>query len=393
MILPSVAPLGRVVSSAEVLPIDLSRTFAVGQSLLGTIVRIVPYGGVLVNFNGQQVLLPLGQQLVPGQTLAATVVQVSPTLMLQLMDDPALSVPAEVTLTLSQVPQEEAQGVLTASQLKEYLTASQPFGQTVTMLEELLTTYPLLHDIAPGLTQALQDTLTVLQPQGDKPPDATQLQEQVDRSGINYESKVQRVLTGASSNIAMELAKDLKGQLLELSHRLAQLAHTSTDTRSSAATAVLEQVKRAVQALELQQLANQFALQEHQPLVLPLVHPFTSPTQTTHLAIHRDGGKEGRPAAEQERYTVALSLDLTALGPLHIEATVHGSEVSATVQVEDPAVAEFLRAATPELCARLQALGLQAHVSCDVQEHVARDEAEPLPHSLTRAMRLVDLKI
>jgi hypothetical protein len=324
LILPSVAPLGRVVSLAEVPPIDLSRTFAVGQSLLGTVVRIVPYGDVLVNFNGQHVLLPLGQQLVPGQTLAATVIQVSPTLMLQLTDDPALSVPAEGTLTLSQMPQEEAQGVLTASQLKEYLTASQPFGQTLTMLGELLTTYPLLHDIAPGLTQALQDTLTVLQPQGDEPPDATQLQEQVDRSGINYESKVQRALTGASSNIAVELAKDLKGQLLELSHRLAQLAHTSTDTRSS---------------------------------------------------------------------TVALSLDLTALGPLHIEAIVHGSEVSATLQVGDPVVAEFLRAATPELCARLQVLGLQAHVICDVQEHVARDEAEPLPHVLTRAMRLVDLKI
>jgi Flagellar hook-length control protein FliK len=391
--IPSVAPLGRIVSPAEVPPIDLSRTFAVGQSLLGTVVRIVPHGGVLVNFNDQHVLLPLGQQLVPGQTLVATVVQVSPTLMLQLADDPALSVPAEVLLTLSQVPQEEQQGVLTASQLKEYLAASQPFGQTVTMLEELLITHPLLHDIAPALTQALQDTLTVLRPQGDAPPDATQLQEQVDRSGINYESKVQRLLTGESSNITAELAKDLKGQLLELSHRLEQLAHTGTDTRSRVATTVLEQVKRAVHALEFQQLSNQFALQEHHPLVLPLVHPLTPPTPTTHLSIHRDGGKEGRPSAEQERYTVALSLDLTALGPLYIEATVHGSEVSATLQVEDPVVAEFLRVATPELCARLQALGLQAHVICDVQEHVAREAAEPLPHSLTRAMRLVDIKI
>ena len=66
MILPSVAPLGRVVSPAAVPPIDLSRTFAVGQSLLGTIVRIVPYSGVLVNFNGQQALLDyIGQH--PGE--------------------------------------------------------------------------------------------------------------------------------------------------------------------------------------------------------------------------------------------------------------------------------------------------------------------------------------
>jgi hypothetical protein len=185
----------------------------------------------------------------------------------------------------------------------------------------------------------------------------------------------------------------LKGQLLKLSHHLEQLVHTSTDTQSNAATTALEQIKRAVQALELQQLANQFALQEHHALVLPLMLPFPSPTQTTHLSVRRDGGKDGRPSAQQESYTVALSLDLTALGPLHIEATVHGSEVSATLQVEDLAVAEFLRAVTPELCARLQALGLQAHVVCNEQEHVARDEAEPLPHALSRAMRLVDIKI
>jgi hypothetical protein len=291
------------------------------------------------------------------------------------------------------VSQEEQQGILTAAQLKEYVTASQPFGQTVTMLAELLTAYPRLHEIAPTLTQALQDTLTVLRPQGDEPPDATQLQEQVDRSGINYENKVQRYLTGVSSSPAAALAQDLKGQLLELSHRLEQLAHTHTDTRSSMATTILEHVKRAVQALELQQLSNQFALQEHHPLMLPLLQPFSSPTQTTPLSIRRDGSKEGGSSGEQEDYMVALSLDLTALGPLHIEASVHGSVVSAILQVEDPAVAEFLRAATPELCARLQAHRLQAHVICEAQKHVARDEAKLLPHALTRAMRLVDVKI
>ncbi len=393
MNIPSVGALGRVVSPAEVPPIDLSRLLAVGQSLVGTVLRMVPDGGVLVNFNGQHVLLELAQQLVPGQTLVATVAQLSPVLMVQLTDAPALSVAAEATLPLSQAPQQGKHGVLTASQLKEYLTASQPFGQTVTMLAELLTSHPLLHTIAPGLTQALRDTLAVLQSQGEGPPDATQLQEQVDRSGINYESKVQRALTASSPASAAALAKNLKGQLLELSHRLAPLSHTGTDTRRREAATVLDQVTRAVDALEFQQLSNQFALQEHQPLVLPLVHPFASPAQTTQLTIRCDGGKEGRPSADQEHYTVALSLELTALGPLHIAATVHGSAVSATLQVEDPAVAEFLRAATPELVVQLRAFGLQAHVTCDVQAHVARDGAEPLPHALTRAVKLVDVKI
>src|SRR5262249_479709 len=146
-----------------------------------------------------------------------------------------------------------------------------------------------------------------------------------------------------------------------------------TDPRSREAATVLVQVKRAVDALELQQLSNQCALQEHRPLVLPLVHAFASPRQTTQLIIHRDGHQEGTPAADQEHYTLTLSLDLPALGPLHIAATVHGSAVAATFRVADPAVTEFLRAALPDLHTRLQTLGFTPGVACAVQEPVIQD--------------------
>jgi len=385
--------VGRVVSPTGASSVDLAQTFVVGQSLIGEVVRLVPRVGALVNFNGQQVLLELGQRFAPGQTLTATVAQVSPALVLQLTDHLALPTLAEASLLSLSTPQEGQGGVLTAAQLKAYLTAHQSFGQTVTVLEHLLTSHPLLHDIAPELTQALRDTLAVLQQHAESSPDAAQLKEQVDRSGLNYENKVQRALTGESPTTATALAKDLKGQLLELSQRLERLSHTGTDAHRGETAIILEQVKRAVDALEFQQLSNQFALQEHQPLVLPLINPFASPVQTTQLTVHRDGGQAGQQPAEQERYTVALSLDLSGLGALHIEATVQGSAVFATFQVEDLAVAEFLRAATPELSARLQELGLQAGVACEVQEHVAQEGEGPLPRSLTRAVKLVDVKI
>ena len=83
---PSIGAPGRIVSPAEVVSIDLARTFAIGQRLQGEVVRIVPHGGVLVNFDGQPILLALAPQIVPGQPLTATVVQVSPALLLQLTD-------------------------------------------------------------------------------------------------------------------------------------------------------------------------------------------------------------------------------------------------------------------------------------------------------------------
>src|SRR5215831_20742966 len=107
-----------MVSPAEMLPVDLAQAFAIGQRLQGEVVRLVPQGGVLVNFGGQPILLALAQQVVPGQILTATVVQVSPALQLQLTDELPLSLPAETTLTLSPAPQEGQQGVRTASQLK-----------------------------------------------------------------------------------------------------------------------------------------------------------------------------------------------------------------------------------------------------------------------------------
>jgi hypothetical protein len=390
---PSIGAPGRIVSPAEVLPVDLARTFAIGQRLQGEVVRIVPHGGVLVNFDGQPVLLALAPQVVPGQILTATVAQVSPALILQLTGELPLSLPAETTLTLSPEPQEGHQSVLTASQLKADLMANQPFGETVTTLGHMLSSHPWLHEMAPALTQELRDTLAALSPQSALPPDAAQLKDQIDRSGLNYESKVQRMLMGDLPSAVAALAKDLKGQLLELSHHLDLLTHVETDPRSREAATVLAQMKRAADALEFQQLSNQFALREHRPLVLPLVHVFASPTQTMQLIIHPEGHQEGRPAADQEHYAVALSLDLSALGPLHIEAAVHGSAVAATFRVADPAVAEFLRAALPDLHTRLQALGFAPCVASAVQERVTQDSEGCFTRSLTRAVKLVDVKV
>ena len=189
------------------------------------------------------------------------------------------------------------------------------------------------------------------------------------------------------------MAKDLKGQLLELSYRLELLTHAETDLRSREVAAVLAQVKRATDALEFQQLSNHCALQEHRPLMLPLMHAFASPSQIMQLIMHHESHQEGSAAVDKEHYTVALSLDLSALGLLHIKAAVYGSAVAATFHVADPVIAEFLRAALPDLHACLQALGFTPCVACALQESVTQDGEGCFPRSLTRAVKLVDVKV
>ena len=391
---PSIGAPGRIVSPTEVLPVDLARTFAIGQRLQGEVVRIVPHGGVLVNFDGQPVLLALAPQVVPGQILTATVAQVSPALILQLTDEWPLSLPAETTLILSPEPQEGHQRVPTASQLKADLMANQPFGETVTTLGHMLSRHPWLHEMAPALTQELRDTLAALSPQSALPPEAAQLKDQIDRSGLNYESKVQRMLMGDLPSAVAALAKDLKAELLELSHHLDLLTQIETDPRSREAATVLAQMKRAADALEFQQLSNQFALQEHRPLVLPPVYVFAFPTQTMQLIfIHPEGHQEGRPGSRSgalccrpvTRPLGSWSVAHRSRGPRVLQSPRHS--VSRTRQSQS-----FSALRCPICMPDLQALRLTPCVASTLQEPVTQDSEGYFPRSLMRAVKLVDVK-
>jgi hypothetical protein len=111
------------------------------------------------------------------------------------------------------------------------------------------------------------------------------------------------------------------------------------------------------------------------------------------LIIHHECPQEGRPAVDQEPYTVALSLDLSALGLLHLNIAVQGSAVTATFHGADQIVVEFLRTALPDLHAGLQALGLTPCVACVLQEPVTQDSEGWFPRSLTGAVKLVDVKV
>ncbi len=197
-----------------------------------------------------------------------------------------------------------------------------------------------------------------LSPQSALPPDAAQLKDQMDRSGLNYESKVQRMLMGELPSAVAALAKDLKGQLLELSHRLDMLTHAETDPRSREAATVLAQVKRAADALEFQQLSNQFALQEQRPSGAPPGAPVCIP-HADNAASSYTAKATRRGNRPQSRSTIRSPCHSTSrlLGALHIEAAVHGCWQSPRHSgSRTPAVAEFLRTALPDLHARLQTL-------------------------------------
>jgi hypothetical protein len=404
----------------------LARQFMVGQTLKGIVLRTLPEGQTLVNFAGQHILLDLASPMVRGQAFMAVVEQVSPSLVLKLVDSalplvadtPEPPITPEVATPERGTVEQTSTGTLNAAQLKPYLVAKQPLGEMVTALQRSLVRNPPPPDVDAGLLRRLEETLTALLPPQEEPPDAASLQAQVDQSGINYEAKVQEVLTKHASPMEQAaLANDLKGQLLGLLHQLEHrpitaapsqrdapvashepgqpaLTHISSEgTRSTDIADLREHVQHALRNIEFQQLSNLFAHQEHQPLLLQFAHPAFPATHTAKLYFRVDTREQDAQQEAQQNYTLVFLLDFSALGPVRVDATVRGAYVSTTISTTDEAVADFITAQTPDLTARLHNLGFQAEVRCSAQTQVPLDVEDSLTRLLVaEPSRLVDVK-
>ena len=381
-------------------PNKIAQQFAVGQTLTGKVLRVLPGEGTLVNFHGQPVLLNLTGKMAKGQTLTATVEQLSPHFVLRLVGDSvqlarAYAIPSNAVLEQADsTPDDAATGILDPSALKSYLAAKQPFGEMVSALANLLTNRPLLRALDPTLRQRLLDTLAVLLPRDASLPDASGLREQVVRSGINYEAQVTHALRNdLLSTEQTELAHDFKGQLLELTTQLEHLVAAGSKALAKEAAGLLQQVRQGLQTIELQQLTNLVAHEEQQPLLLPLTHPLFATAQTAQLYVRNNAtGRRGQHTQHQD-YTLVLLLDFTMLGPLRVDATVRDTQVTATISVEKSAVADFITTQLADLTARLHASGFQAHITCRVQTNVSMDVDDNLTRLLLPdSSRLVDIR-
>lgn len=391
--------------------------FATGQTLTGHVLQVWPGEGSLVNFNGQNVLLNLTQNLVKGQALTVVVEHAAPHLVFrvtgpahliqaplaqaQAVSTPTIEGPRNTPVRTAPEPPPLVQaqpvtaltseGMLSAASLKSYLSAKQPFGDMAAALAHTLHQTPLRHQLDPSLLQRLDDTLQVLLPPKTSLPDASGLQEQVERSGINYEAHVKHVLLNESlaPEEQAKLTNDFKGQLLELSEHLGRL-----DSNDSARTDLLRQVQRSMQNIELQQLSNVFAHDAHEPILLQLTHPMFATAQTAQLYVRNNASQQQAQQHQgRQDYTLVFLLDFTELGALRVDASVHDSQVQATINVEQQAAADFVAAHLPALTARLHDLGFQAHVDCCTHDKVPREVDDTLTRlPLPEASRLVDIR-
>ncbi len=239
--------------------------------------------------------------LLPGQTIKATVIDISgknnavvkfknrlitayfPALSPKPGANASLVVTAHGDNFRLVAQQDGTPKAIDVLKIKALLPFKESFGEMIQKLDVLINSSEVIKNLSTetGLVERFVKTLNLfkIQSLGKRLPvqDSTQLKEQIDLSGINYEPKVKNFFQGKEPyKVPPDLKVDLKGQLMRLLE-VVEVRVEEKDTSPNQRRQFMEAIKifrSAVGNIELQQLTNQISRQEGQPIVLQIPDPF-----------------------------------------------------------------------------------------------------------------------
>ena len=174
-----------------------------------------------------------------------------------------------------------------------------------------------------------------------------------------------------------------------------EIRSVEKDTSVSQRRQFMEVVKvlhRAIENIELQQLTNQFARQENQPILLQIPDPFMM-GKTVNLYLRRpeDEGK-GKGNKNNDDVLLVFLLELSALGNLRVDAKMNKESISVRIDVENQNVAQFIDGNLKDFCSCLGDMGFDVNASCSVVRDIDRELDKQLNQLLIcDSDRLVDL--
>lgn len=287
---------------------------------------------------------------------------------------------------------------ISVEMIKPYLASRQPFGEMIATIGKIADTDPVLKQLVDsGLLERLRNTLDVLGPR-DSLPTANQIKEQIDLSGLRYESKLKHHLVDsrtASPASEKEISGDLKGQLLQIRNTLEALTLKEISSLPLRQVSELVQTfRQAVDSIELNQLTHQMSKQENQSLLFQLQNPFSQNDKT--IKVYYRGvdekGYDGKGKGGKS-YKLAFFLDLTQLGAVRIDTQVMDTDVNVNISVESEAIAIFFETFFPGFQEKMLQEGFNLTISSTVKQ-AEELKAEDIFHKLLvdQSTRLVDVQ-
>ena len=286
--------------------------------------------------------------------------------------------------------------------IKSLLPYKESFGVMVQKLDILLNSSEIIKSLRAetGLVSRLIKTLNLLKApffeQDLTSQGSTLVKQQIDLSGINYESKVKNALEGKELlDVPTNVKNDLKGQLINLL-KLLEIRIGGNETSAIQRYQLLKVIKvlmRAVDNIELQQLTNQLSRQENQPITLQIPDPFMI-GKTINLYIRQTEDKsKNKENKENKSVLLVFFLELSALGNLRVDAKINNQAISLRIDVENSNIAKFVENSLKDFCSSLDDLGFEVNASCGVVANIDKElESKLNPLLISETNRLVDLR-
>ena len=286
--------------------------------------------------------------------------------------------------------------------IKSLLPYKESFGVMVQKLDILLNSSEIIKSLRAetGLVSRLIKTLNLLKSpffeQDLTSQGSTLVKQQIDLSGINYESKVKNALEGKELlDVPTNVKNDLKGQLINLL-KLLEIRIGGNETSAIQRYQILKVIKvlmRAVDNIELQQLTNQLSRQENQPITLQIPDPFMI-GKTINLYIRQtEDESKNKENKENKSVLLVFFLELSALGNLRVDAKINNQAISLRIDVENSNIAKFIENSLKDFCSSLDDLGFEVNASCGVVANIDKElESKLNPLLISETNRLVDLR-
>jgi len=286
--------------------------------------------------------------------------------------------------------------------IKSLLPYKESFGVMVQKLDILLNSSEIIKSLRAetGLVSRLIKTLNLLKSpffeQDLTSQGSTLVKQQIDLSGINYESKVKNALEGKELlDVPTNVKNDLKGQLINLL-KLLEIRIGGNETSAIQRYQLLKVIKvlmRAVDNIELQQLTNQLSRQENQPITLQIPDPFMI-GKTINLYIRQtEDERKNKENKENKSVLLVFFLELSALGNLRVDAKINNQAISLRIDVENSNIAKFIENSLKDFCSSLDDLGFEVNASCGVVANIDKElESKLNPLLISETNRLVDLR-
>ena len=286
--------------------------------------------------------------------------------------------------------------------IKSLLPYKESFGVMVQKLDILLNSSEVIKSLRAetGLVPRLIKTLNLLKApffeQDLTSQGSTLVKQQIDLSGINYESKVKNALEGKELlDVPTNVKNDLKGQLINLL-KLLEIRIEGNENSAIQRYQLLKVIKvlmRAVDNIELQQLTNQLSRQENQPITLQIPDPFMI-GKTINLYIRQtEDESKNKENKENKSVLLVFFLELSALGNLRVDAKINNQAISLRIDVENSNIAKFIENSLKDFCSSLDDLGFEVNASCGVVANIDKElESKLNPLLISETNRLVDLR-